>query len=115
MARTSVTTQVAVRTGLTPALTGPVVDGDIIDSGNVGIWVVNGSGAPINVTVQATASQDGQAVEDLVVAVPAAGTRLIGPFPGRTFEQPSDAVVGAGRVLVDYSAVTTVTRGVISI
>lgn len=115
MARVSTTTQTIVRTGLNPSLTGPTVDGDIVDCGNVALWVDNGSGGSINVTVQATATQDGLDLADLVVAVPAGAKRLIGPFPARTFAQASDAAVGPGRALVDYSAVTTVTRAVISL
>ncbi|HEY0638715.1 MAG TPA: hypothetical protein VGD67_13780 [Pseudonocardiaceae bacterium] len=115
MARTSVTTQVITRAGLAPNLTGPVADGDIIDSGACWLHVLNGSGAPITVTVQTPVTVDGLPLDDLEVAVPASGTRLIGPFPARTFAQASDAPVGAGRVLVDYSSVTSVTRAVVSL
>lgn len=115
MARTSVTSQDVVRTGLNPNLTAPTVDGDIVDTGNVALWVDNASGGAVTVTVVSSSSQDGLNTEDLVVSVPAAGKRLIGPFPARTFAQASDATIGAGRVLVDYSAVTSVTRAVIRI
>lgn len=114
MARTSVTTQQIVRTGLAANLTGPVIDGDIIDSGNVILYVKNDSGAPVTVTVQTGATYQGYPVGDQTVSVPAAGFRFIGPLPAGTFNQPTDAAVGAGRVLVDYSAVTSVTRAVLS-
>lgn len=112
MARASQTTQQIVRTGLTPALTAPTADGDIVDCGNVALMVTNGSGSSINVTVQATASLDGLDVADLVVAVAAGATRLIGPLPVRTFGQPSGSA-DAGRAYVDYSAVASVTRAVV--
>lgn len=115
MARASITTQPVVPAGLNPLLTQAVVDGDIVDVGRVALWVNNGSGASITVTVQPTYSRDGLDLEPLVVAVPAGAFRLIGPLPARTYAQPFDAVIGAGRALVDYSAVTTVTRGVISL
>jgi hypothetical protein len=115
MARASVTTQSVVRTGLNPALTAPTVDGDIIDAGNVFLWVKNDDDASITVTVQTPTTQDGLALADLTVTVGAAAQRLIGPLPPRSFSQASDAEIGASRVLVDYSAVTDVTRGVFKI
>lgn len=113
MARTSVTTQQIVRTGLTPSLTAPIIDGDIIDTGATYLHVVNGSGASINVTVQTPPQVDNLDVAELIVAVPAGATRYIGPFPTRTFGRPTGA--DAGRAYVDYSAVTSVTRGVFKV
>lgn len=112
MPRVSVTTQPFVPTGLIEGLTAPTVANDIIDAGNVVLVVNNASGAPINVTIHSTYTQDGLALTDRVVAVAAATIRRIGPFPSRTFAQPSTALEGAGRVWVDYSSVTSVTRGV---
>jgi hypothetical protein len=116
MARVSVTTQRITRAGLNVALTAPTVDGDIIDAGQVALRVANGSGSSINVTVQTpgTDPASGSARQELIVAVPAAGARDIGPFPASLFAQPADATVGPLRVLVDYSAVATVTRAVVS-
>lgn len=115
MARTDVTTQRIVRTGLNVAMTAPVADGDIIDAGLVSLRVLNGSGSPITVTVQTPGTVLGDlAVADLAVSVPAAGQRDIGPFPSSVFAQPADASVGPLRVLVDYSAVASVTRAVVS-
>jgi|SRR5215217_3615713 len=114
MARVSVTTQPVTRTGTATVLTGPTVDGDIIDTGRTMLYVLNGSGAPITVTVQTPLTVDGLDVADLTVTVPAAGFRIIGPFPVGTFGRAyGDA--NAGRAYVDYSSVTSVTRGVISV
>lgn len=110
MARTSVTTQEITRAGLNAALTGPVADGDIIDAGPVILEVANGSGGSITVTVQTPGTVGGLDIADLAVSVPASGTREIGPFPAHLFAQPVDAATGPGRVLVDYSSVTSVTR-----
>lgn len=112
MARTSVTTQQVTRSGLVPTLTEPTVDGDVIDCGNVALMVDNASGSPVTVTVQATASQDGLDVADLVVSVEAGTTALIGPLPARTFGRPVGSA-DAGRAYVDYSAQADVTRAVI--
>lgn len=112
--RTSVTTQTISRAGLNVAMSAPSVDGDIIDAGAVFLEVLNGSGSPITVTVQTPGTVEGLAVADLAVTVPAAGNRRIGPFPG-VFKQAPDAVVGPGQVLVDYSAITSVTRAVVKL
>ncbi|MGA6164307.1 hypothetical protein [Amycolatopsis magusensis] len=114
MARLSPATQPIARSGLTPALTAPNADGDIIDTGRVFLEVANGGGSPITVTVISTAEVDGLPVEDLEVSVPAAGRKLIGPFAKTTFGQPSSDP-NAGKALVDYSSITSVTRGVFSL
>lgn len=113
MARASQTTQVPVGYKLTPTLTQPTVDGDIVDTGQVRIWVLNGSGGSINVTVQATATVEGLDVGDLVVPVAAGAVALIGPLPKTAFGQVSGA--DKGRAYVDYSSQTSVTRGVVGL
>ncbi|PZG14420.1 hypothetical protein C1I95_21755 [Micromonospora craterilacus] len=114
MARADVVTQRVTRAGLEPELTSATADGDVVDTGQVALWVVNGGESPITVTVVATATQDGLAVANLARSVPAGGQQLIGPLPARTFAIP----VGepdAGRAHVDYSAVVDVDRAVISL
>lgn len=70
--------------------------------------VVNDSGAEVDVTVAAqhtTADAPGVgtiAVPDIVVAVPAAGRRMIGPFPAAY--RADD-----GSVEISYESVTSVT------
>ena len=112
--RVSVTTQPIVKTGLTPALTAPTADGDVIDTGRVFLRVDNGGGASITVTVQTPVQVDGLDLSELIVTVPASGTKLIGPLSPSTFGR----LVGtadAGRAYVDYSSVTSVTRGVFAL
>jgi hypothetical protein len=111
MARVSQTTQEPVAYKLAPALTQPTVDGDIVDTGQVRLWVTNGSGGSINVTVTSTATVEGLAVGNLVVAVAAGVTALIGPLPKTVFGQASGA--DKGRAYVNYSAQTDVTRAVV--
>lgn len=116
MARTNVATQKITRAGLAPVLTAPAgtgpTNGDIIDSGAVALMVTAGA-TPTTVTVVSVPTVDGLDVEDLTVTVAADTTSLIGPFPSRTFGQPSDSA-DAGRVYVDYSSVATITRGVVA-
>lgn len=112
MARVSVATQKIAGTGLVPVMTAPTAEGDIIDAGQVALLVTNGSGAAINVTAQTPATQSGLAVAENIVAVVAGATVLIGPFPAGTYARP--AAPDTGRVYVDYSAQTSVTRAVVS-
>lgn len=111
MARVSVTTQKIVATGLAPAMTAPTVDGDVIDSGSTAVYVTNGSGGSINVTAQTPQTVAGLAVAENVVAVAAGATKLIGPFPKSTYGRPSGS--DRGRVYIDYSAQSSVTRAVV--
>ncbi|HEY3691255.1 MAG TPA: hypothetical protein VGL46_13265 [Pseudonocardiaceae bacterium] len=93
-------------------------DGDVVDAGKTQLIVTNGSGSSINVTAHATRTVKGLAVTNLVVAVAAGKTELIGPFDKDIFGQPSGANASGGddqgRVYVDYSAITTVTRAVVA-
>ncbi|PZG18981.1 hypothetical protein C1I95_12445 [Micromonospora craterilacus] len=114
MARENVATQQITRAGLDPDLTPATADGDVVDAGQVALWVANGGGSAITVTVVATATQDGLAVANLVRSVPAGEQRLIGPLPARTFAVPQGEP-DAGRVHVNYSAVVDVDRAVISL
>lgn len=113
MPRASQTTQNMTRAGLSPTMTAPAVspNGDVVDCGPENFLVVyNGSGAPINVTLDTTVLVDGLVVPDRVVAVAAGGVALI-PLPSSNYAQASGA--DAGRCYVDYSAVASVTRAVV--
>lgn len=114
MARVSVATQAIVKTGVVPALTAPTVDGDIIDTGRVFLEVNNGGGASITVTVQTPVQVDGLDLSELIVSVAAGVTKRIGPLSPSTFARPAGGA-DAGRAYVDYSSVTSVTRGVFSL
>lgn len=109
MPRTDLTPQDVVDEGLTPVYTAANVLGHMIPGdGGVIIQVKNTSGSPINVTVQTGGTLLGEPVTDKVIAVPATtGDKLIGPFPPALYNQPSGA--DAGKVYIDFSAVTSVT------
>lgn len=68
------------------------------------IEVNNGSGSPINVTIDITRSVDGQAVTDKVVAVSNGVRKKIGPFT-------EDYLQADGFIWFTFSAVTTITMG----
>lgn len=110
MPRSALITQQIAPTGLEPALEAANVDGNSIDGdAKTFLEVVNGGGAPINVTIQTPATLGGLAVADQVVAVTNGERRLIGPFPKNVYNRPSDP--DAGKVYIDYSDVTSVTVG----
>ncbi len=114
MARASQTTQKIGLPGLEPVLTAPTADGDIADVGpGVFLLVDNGSSSTVTVTVQTPTMIQDLALADRTVPVAAGTTRLV-PLTMPEYKQPA-ASPGAGRAYVDYSSVTSVTRGVLSL
>lgn len=99
------------KAGTAYALSAPTVEGDAIGPAEV-LHVKNGSGGSITLTVVTPGTVDGLAIGDYTLTIPAAGERLVGPFPEPHFRQPSGAT--KGRVHIDYSSVTSVTRAVIA-
>jgi hypothetical protein len=83
-------TQIA-KEGVAPAgFTAGDAANDHVIQGNDGLVfleAVNTGGGPLDITVETPGNVSGLAVADLVVTVPAAATRLIGPFPPATFNQ----------------------------
>lgn len=71
--------------------------------------VKNADASSKTVTVDYVPTQDGQAVTDKAIAIPAGQTFVIGPFPPSLY---NDA---AGRVNITYSAVTSVTVKVVRV
>lgn len=105
----------ALITPVAPALTGATLAlgaaaaSDTFErrQGDSVLVVNNASGGSINVTIVSRATPDaGEAVADLVVAVPAGAQKMIGPFP-QQFEDAS------GLVTANFSATASVTRAVI--
>jgi hypothetical protein len=77
--------------------------GDTLQNdGQTVLYVKNGGGASINVTITPAATPDGLAFAPRVVAVGAGAERLLGPYPPVFFNDVN------GQVAVTYSAVTSV-------
>lgn len=125
MARGTPTTQVSdSRTGVVVALSAAPADGDIVApatgdlaAGGSRYWarVNNGSGAPINVTLVNPQTLYGDDVADRVVAVAAGVTRDI-PLPASFRQDVGTMDVGVdvgNKILLNYSSVTSVTRGIV--
>lgn len=116
MARTVLTPQKVVPAGLVPTMTAPTVEGDVLPADGRSVLIIaNGAGAPINVTAQTPATMGGLAVGEQIVAVAAAAVRhMIGPFDAATYGRP-DSGADPGMVYIDYSSVTSVTRGCVKL
>lgn len=98
------TIQTIATTGLAPTYAAAAAGGDaFLNDGATYFHVKNGSGASINVTVNSVTACDQGFDHDQVVAVPAAGERILGPFPSQRWNDASS------NVNMSYSAVTSVT------
>lgn len=75
--------------------------------GGEAVWVfwLNGSGAPITVTVETPGTVGGLAIADLTISVPANGYAVRGPFPASVFGD------SAGLVAMTYSTHTDLSFG----
>lgn len=78
-----------------------------LNDGNVLLYVKNGGGGSINVTVAAPGTPGGLTITAPVVAVAAGAEKILGPFDPKYFNDSS------GYVNLTYSSVTTVTVAVI--
>ncbi len=121
MARTVLTVQDVVRTGLAPSYAaGDSANGHSFDNEghNVFLQVKNADASPINVTIITPGTVDGHAIADLVVSIPATtGDKMIGPFPAAVYDtidtDPDPDIDPA--IFVDLSADTSVTLAAIKL
>ena len=115
MARTSLSAQTVTSAGAVISMTSANADGHSFTSTGLQVLrVKNGSASPIDVTVKTDVTRDGSlALPDRVVAVAAGAEKTIGPFDPNVYQQKSGS--DQGKVLVNFSAVTTVTVALVSI
>jgi hypothetical protein len=105
----ALTTQVVSASGIAPTYT-QVAAADTFSPGDhVFLHIKNGGGSPTTATITTPGTVDGLAIADLPVTVPAAGERMIGPLPARTFAK-SD-----GQADLVCSPTTTVTVAVLRV
>jgi hypothetical protein len=88
-----------------PSAAADVLGDEVLNpSGDAYFIVKNGGGSGITVTLPIRATgPDGATVTNPTVTVPAAGTRIIGPFPVSIYNDAS------GKAKITYSGVTSVT------
>lgn len=105
------TTQKIVQSGLVPTMVAASVGGDSWEpTSTTFLFVENGGGSSITVTVHTTATAFGQPIQDVVVAVPAGQSAMIGPFEPGEVAQPA-----TGEGSIAYSGVTSVTVAAIEL
>lgn len=111
MARTAITEQVVLNSGLNPTYgAGDAVNHhQFVNDGRQILHVKNGGGSPINVTISTNAKVAGITVPSVVIAVTNAQDRFIGPFDPGVFNQ------SGGLVYADLSAATSVTLAVLRV
>lgn len=120
MTRVNVVTQAVPLAGLAPVLTAPTASNDVVDVGKYALMVTNGSGSSINVTILMPGLVDGDiTVGPRSIAVAAAATKLI-PLTSNNYKQTATSIdagqtADVGRAYVNYSAIGSVTRGVLAI
>jgi len=108
MARTALTLQEMNRDGIIPSYAAANSDGNKFpnDSQQRTFLHVKAASADVVVTIQIPGTVDGQAITDRTVTVTTGNAeKMIGPFPARDYNQPSDD----GQIYVDYDTVTGVT------
>lgn len=102
------TVQVISLAGIAPSFVAADGDGDaFLNSGREYLHVKNGGGSSVTVTIDSVADCNQGFDHDPEVSVPAAGERLIGPFPKARFNDPNE------KVQVSYTGVTSVTVAVV--
>lgn len=89
MARTALTVQTIVQTGITPSYQAATTDGhSFVNNGNTFLALINNhTSATMTATVVHPGTIDGLAVADQPVSVAGGATKYLGPFSAR-FNQP---------------------------
>lgn len=91
-------------TGTVFAPTAAAGGGDVFpNDGNTKLYVKNGSGGSLTVTVATPGLPGGLTLTPVAVAVAAGVEKILGPFPGQYFNNAS------GQVALTYSGVTSLT------
>ena len=114
MAATALNRQTIVGTGLVPSLVAANVDGNFVSNlvaaeEKTFLVVNNGGGSPITVTIDSQVNCDQGFDHDLAVAVTNGTEAWIGPLSKDRYND------SAGLIQISYSAITSVTVGVVGI
>lgn len=111
MAKALQTPVSATVNGVVPTLAAPNgtggTNGDIV-AANAIVYIENGSGGILTVTVKQPSTIDGQAVTDKAIAIAIGAKAIIGPWTNTQKQLPG--TTDADKVYLEYSTVTSVTR-----
>lgn len=80
------------------------------NNGRVLLYVSNGSGGELTVTIDTPYILDGLELTDSVITIDDGDEAIIGPFPTRSYNQRGS---DQGKVFVDWSSGTSVTAAAI--
>lgn len=106
----TLTVQEVARTGLAPTYGAAAGGGDAIpNDGRTMLHIKNGGGGAVTLTVVTQATVLGNAVADDTISVPAAGERMVGPFPPAIYNDVNQLTQ------LTYSGVTSVTVAAIRV
>lgn len=103
------TVQAADRAGVVPTQNAVAASDQFPNDGHTMLWIENGSGSPLTVTIVTPGTIDGQAVSDRDVTIADGAIKVIGPFPRNVYND-SD-----GLVTVEFDETTSVTAAAISV
>lgn len=103
------TVQTAVQTGVVPTQNAVAASDKFNNDGKTVLWVENGSGGELTVTLTTAATVGGVAIADPTVTIANGAKKVIGPFATSIYNDSN------GQVTVAYSATTSVTAAVIRI
>ena len=104
------TVEKIVRAGVVPSLVAASGGGDeFANNGREFLYVKNDDAAGKDLTFDIQVTVDEQTVTDRQVTVAAGTVRLIGPFPPQVYNDAN------GRLQITYSAVTSLTIGVLKV
>ena len=101
-------TQVILRSGLSPAYTAVAASDTFVPHGEVFLHVKNAGGSPDSCVIAVAAGDPpGLTISDNTISVTNAQERMIGPLPANFFADPT-----TGLATVTHSFTTSVTSGV---
>lgn len=117
MARTELTVQKVLPSGLNASYSAANVDGEAFNnaSEDVVLHVKNGSGGGLTVTIQTPLQKDGLDVAERQVSVPAGEDRFIGPFRREVYAKLDATLNIQQAVWVDTSTQTSITLAALKV
>jgi hypothetical protein len=104
-----------------PTMAGTTVTYSAVPAGGMALLpgsillVKNGSGSSITVTVRVQKQYKGYTIADFTTTVAAGAESAIGPLLGEVHQIINVGNANNGYILVDFSAVTTVTAAVLNV
>lgn len=115
MARTQLSVQKILSSGLNATYTAATVDGEAFNNAgeDVIIHIKNGGAGAVQLTVQTPMQQDGLDVAERTVSVPAGEDRFVGPFQRSIYSKVDATLEIPHAVWIDTDTQTSVTLAIL--